>query len=175
MTPYVTIVSHTSNHKFYIQHAKESISDPLGTNRLNEKKLNCKQSFTFTKSCSTDEVVINHEMYLELYICFRCQESFIHFIIHTWRNTWFTRETSYSKCDICTYSLSNLTNTVYQKGRSHINVANVSSDALKRSTWRFFIEETHCKSSWGKELALLSWKSQGVANWTKSDICNHEF
>ena len=35
---------------------------------------------TFTMSCSTDEVVLNHEIYLELYICFSCQESFIHFI-----------------------------------------------------------------------------------------------
>ena len=30
---------------------------------------------------STDEVVLHHEIYLELYICFSCQESFIHFKI----------------------------------------------------------------------------------------------
>ena len=28
---------------------------------------------TFTTSCSTDEVSLNHEIYLELYICFSCQ------------------------------------------------------------------------------------------------------
>ena len=33
---------------------------------------------TFTTKCSTDEVVLNHEIYLELR---SCQESFIQFII----------------------------------------------------------------------------------------------
>ena len=37
----------------------------------------------FTTSCSTDEVVLNHEIYLELDICFSCQELFIHRIKHS--------------------------------------------------------------------------------------------
>ena len=38
------------------------------------QKHNCNQS------CSTDEVVLNHEIYLELDICSSCQELFIHSI-----------------------------------------------------------------------------------------------
>ena len=34
---------------------------------------------TFTSSCSTDEVALNHEIYFKLYICFSCQEFFIYF------------------------------------------------------------------------------------------------
>jgi hypothetical protein len=49
---------------------------------------------------------------------------------------------------------------VYQKGRSHINIANVSSDALKRSKLIFFIKETQCKSSRGNELVLLLRKAE---------------
>ena len=50
-------------HKFILK-----ITD---LSRLQIKKHNCKQSFTFTTSCSTDEheVALNHEIYLELYIC----------------------------------------------------------------------------------------------------------
>ena len=38
---------------------------------------NCKSEYF------PDEVVLKHEIYLELYICFSCQESFIHFIFES--------------------------------------------------------------------------------------------
>ena len=46
---------------------QKSNSDPIGPKRLNPKKHNFKQSFTFTTSCSSDEVVLNHEIYLRAF------------------------------------------------------------------------------------------------------------
>ena len=80
MNPYVTIVSHTNNHKFYIM----------------------------SKSCLKKHVVHKRNKLLKMwYLC-----------LQTWQK-------------------------VYQKVRSLINVANMSSDALKRPTWRFFIAKVH--------------------------------
>ena len=39
--------------------------------------ISCILNLGLPTSCSSEEVVLNHEIYLELYICLSCQESFI--------------------------------------------------------------------------------------------------